>query len=117
MKYIVIFLVIFGFYHYVYKPSAVDTPSGVQVSNSGKYVAVYGRDSCSVTKQTLSYMSQNGIEYTYQNIDDQDIADRLHNKMKSQGISTKKYNLPVVDFNGELSVRPNKTEILDGSNG
>ena len=116
MKYIVILLVLYGFYQYVYKPSTVVIPSNIDVSTNGNYVAVYGRDSCSVTKQTLSYMSQNGIEYTYLNVDDKETADSLHKQMQSQGISTKRYNLPVVDFSGELSVRPNKTEILKGSN-
>lgn len=115
MKYIIIILVLFGFYQYVYKPSTITIPSTIKVSTDGSYVAVYGRDSCSVTKQTLSYMSQNGIGYTYLNVDDKETANSLHKQMQSQGISTNRYNLPVVDFSGELLVRPNKTEILTGS--
>lgn len=117
MKYIVILLVLFGFYQYVYKPSSVAIPSNIKVSSTGHYVAVYGRDSCSVTKQTLSIMAKNGIKYTYLNIDDKEIESSLHEQMQSQGISTRRYNLPVVDFSGELSVRPNKTKILEASNG
>jgi glutaredoxin len=117
MKYLVILLVLLGFYQYVYKPSTVAIPSDIKVSSTGHYVAVYGRDSCSVTKQTLSYMAKNSIEYTYLNIDDKEIESSLHEQMQSQGISTRRYNLPVVDFSGELTVRPNKTKILDGSNG
>ncbi len=117
MKYLVILSILFGFYQYVYKPSTVVIPSNIKVSSSGHYVAVYGRDSCSITKQTLSYMTQNDIKYTYLNIDDKEVASSLHYQMEIQGISTKRYNLPVVDFSGELSVRPNETEILDGSNG
>lgn len=116
MKYIVILLVLSGFYQYVYKTSGVVIPSNIEVAANGSYVAVYGRDSCSVTRQTLSYLSQNGIKYTYLNVDDKATADSLHKQMQSQGIATKRYHLPVVDFSGELSVRPNKTEILKNSN-
>jgi glutaredoxin len=117
MKYIVILLVVVGFYQYVYKPSTVVIPSNIKVSATGDYVAVYGRDSCSVTKKTLSIMAKNGIKYTYLNVDNKEVADSLHKQMQNQGISTKRYNLPVVDFSGELLVRPNKKEILNGSNG
>ncbi len=65
----------------------------------------------------LAYMAKNGIDYTYLDIDEKAISSNLHKRMKSQKISTRRYNLPVLDFSGELSVRPDKTKILAVSKG
>jgi glutaredoxin len=116
MKYLFILIALFGFYEYVYKPSTIVRPSNIKVSESGQYIAVYGRNSCPITKKTLAYMKENGIKHAYLNIDDEAIAANLHQQMKDQGISTQRYNLPVVDFSGELSIRPTNTTILDSSN-
>jgi len=62
-------------------------------------------------------MAKNGIDYTCLDIDEKAISSNLHKRMKSQGISTIRYNLPVLDFSGELSVGPDKTKILAGSKG
>jgi len=70
------------------------------------YVAVYGRDSCSFTKRMVKNLQQSQVNYRYFNVDDKIIADQLHSRMKQAGIPTKRYNLPVVDVNGDLSVRP-----------
>ncbi len=70
------------------------------------YVAVYGRDSCSITSKMISDLKASGVNYHYFIVDNQDIADGLHSRMTTAGISTRRYNLPVVDTNGVLEVRP-----------
>ena len=70
------------------------------------YVAVYGRDSCGYTKSMVKNLQQSQVSYRYFNVDDKVVADQLHSRMRQAGISTKRYNLPVVDVNGDLSVRP-----------
>lgn len=70
------------------------------------YVAVYGRDSCGFTKRMVKKLQQSQVNYHYFNIDDKGIETQLHNRMEKASISTKRYNLPVVDVNGDLSVRP-----------
>lgn len=70
------------------------------------YVAVYGRDSCGFTKRMVKNLQQSQVHYYYFNIDDKSIETQLHNRMEQAGISTKHYNLPVVDVNGDLAVRP-----------
>jgi hypothetical protein len=70
------------------------------------YVAVYGRDSCSVTQNMLKDLKSSNINYHYFEVDNKSVADKLHKRMSDVGISTRKYNLPVVDVNGQLSVRP-----------
>lgn len=70
------------------------------------YVVVYGRDSCGYTSQLRRYLTERGIPYEYRVVDDRSVADPLHERMERAGISTRRYNLPVVDVSGVLSVRP-----------
>lgn len=80
------------------------------------YVAVYGRDSCGFTQKMLRHLKSNGMNYSYFVVDEQEVANRLHSKMESSGISTRRYNLPVVDVNGMLSVRPDIQDVTQNYN-
>ena len=75
------------------------------------YVAVYGRDSCGFTKRMVKNLQQSQVNYRYFNVDDNLVAEQLHQRMQQAGISTKRYNLPVVDVNGDLSVRPKFSQV------
>ncbi|MDO6621209.1 glutaredoxin domain-containing protein [Shewanella sp. 6_MG-2023] len=77
------------------------------------YVAVYGRDSCGHTQRLLRGLRQQGIEPHYLNVDDKNIADRLHARMEMQNIATQRYNLPVVDVNASLAIRPTLASVQD----
>jgi hypothetical protein len=70
------------------------------------YVAVYGRDSCGHTQRLLRELRREGLAAHYFNVDDAEVAGRLHARMESQGISTQRYDLPVVDVNAKFSIRP-----------
>ncbi len=70
------------------------------------YVAVYGRNSCGWTKKMLKDLKSSNINYRYFEVDKKAVADSLHKRMENSGISTRRYNLPVVDVNGSLSIRP-----------
>jgi len=76
------------------------------------YIAVYGRNSCGFTKNMISSLKASGVNYHYFIVDDQDVANSLHSRMNLSGISTKRYNLPVVDTNGLLQVRPKFQDVL-----
>ncbi len=76
------------------------------------YVAVYGRNTCGFTQQTLANLKTSGINFHYFSIDDKDTANTLHSRMESSGLSTRRYNLPVVDTNGLLKIRPKFEDIL-----
>mgnify|MGYP000208562918 CR=1 FL=1 len=76
------------------------------------YVAVYGRDSCSFTKRMISSLKSKGVNYHYFIVDDKSVASELHTRMESAGLSTRRYNLPVVDVNGDILVRPTLSEVL-----
>ncbi|MDO3384674.1 hypothetical protein QWI17_02355 [Gilvimarinus sp. SDUM040013] len=70
------------------------------------YVAVYGRDSCGWTQKTLKELRQAGTYYQYYSVDNSQVADKLHSRMKASGIKVRRYNLPVVDVNGSIMIRP-----------
>ncbi|MFA0812924.1 glutaredoxin family protein [Microbulbifer epialgicus] len=78
------------------------------------YVAVYGRNSCGYTMRTIAELENAGIKYTYYKIDERTVADSIHKKMTDYGLSTRRYLLPVVDVNGEITIRPELSEILKG---
>jgi hypothetical protein len=59
-----------------------------------------------------SELNSAGIKYHYFSVDDNDAADELHLRMKASGISTRRYNLPVVDVNGDISIRPKAKYVL-----
>lgn len=86
--------------------SGIDTPAG-------QYVYVYGRDSCGYTQKMRRQLERAGISYRYKDIDDQQIADGLHNKMRSAGVNTRRYNLPVVEVNAYILVRPDIGDVID----
>lgn len=78
------------------------------------YVIVYGRDSCGITSRTKKQLDKEGISYIYKSVDDRQEADFLHRRMKDAGLETRRYNLPVVDVNGDLAIRPDKQWIVNG---
>ncbi len=78
----------------------------------GAYIAVYGRDRCSITQNTLRSLRERNVPHHYFIVDEQDTADRLHGLMKTQGLSTRRYLLPVVDTNGELAIRPDTADVI-----
>ena len=77
------------------------------------YVFIYGRNSCGLTKRTLREVRQYGLNYKYAIIDEKQVADIIHTRMRESGISTTRYNLPVVDVNGSILIRPKIEDILD----
>ncbi len=77
------------------------------------YIVVYGRNSCGYTQQTIKDLKKSGVPFEYRIVDEKPVAELLHSRMKNSGISTKRYNLPVVDVNNSFSIRPKITSIID----
>ena len=113
MKFLLILGIAIGIYYYT-NPHQTTPINQEHQQLTSEGITVYGRNTCSITRQVMSYMDDNNIDYYYENIDDAEVANTLHIKMKSQGYSTQRYNLPVVDFNGKLSIRPSRNTILNG---
>jgi glutaredoxin len=76
------------------------------------YVVVYGRDSCGWTQKMLKDLHASGIKYSYMIVDKREVADTLHARMTQSGLDTRRYNLPVVDVNGEIFIRPDVTVVI-----
>jgi hypothetical protein len=76
------------------------------------YVAVYGRDSCGWTQKYLRDLESEGIEFIYERVDSQEVCDELHPRMEKAGLDTRRYNLPVIDVNGQMFIRPEVNQVL-----
>ena len=75
------------------------------------YVVVYGRESCGLTQQTMKDLRLKNIPFKFKVVDDKAVANVLHSRMRSSGIDTRRYNLPVVDVNNNISIRPSSGAI------
>lgn len=70
------------------------------------YIIVYGRDSCGFTKAMRDNLTERKIPFVYKTVDDDASGDELLARMNSAGMQTDNFDLPVVDVNAELLVRP-----------
>lgn len=86
--------------------------TSVEPLYASPYVAVYGRDSCSITQRMLKDLRTQNVRYEYHRVDNKAVADTLHARMNSAGISTRRYNLPVVDVSGYIEVRPSSKQVV-----
>lgn len=76
------------------------------------YLVVYGRDSCGYTGQMRTELARQGMAFSYRQVDNGAVADELHDKMHQLGLNTAYYELPVVEVNGHLLVRPELDRLL-----
>jgi hypothetical protein len=76
------------------------------------YVVVYGRDSCGWTQKYLKDLEDEGVDLIYESVDSKDVCDELHPRMKDAGLDIKRYNLPVIDVNGQFFIRPELEKVL-----
>jgi hypothetical protein len=77
------------------------------------YIVVYGRDSCGWTQKYRKELGDMNIFYIYKSVDDKNVADELHQRMEKAGLDTSYYNLPVIDVNANILIRPEMKKVLD----
>lgn len=77
------------------------------------YVVVYGREACGYTRRMRKALTEAGVKFEYQVVDDPAVASVLHDRMIRSGIDVEHYYLPVVDVSGEISVRPDAIDVID----
>lgn len=94
-------------HYYASGPGAANAPLHAE-----PYLAVYGRSSCGFTQATLRELRQAGIRHEFFSVDDQATAGLLHQRMQNAGLEVRRYNLPVVDLNNTLRVRPDDGELV-----
>jgi len=61
----------------------------------------------------MSVLDRAGVSYTYEIIDNKAVAAALEKRMRASGMETKSYNLPVVDVDGRIFVRPDPVEVVN----
>ncbi len=79
-------------------------------------VVIYGRDGCAFTQRTIKELKFAKINFVYESVDDKEVANILHAKMRSKGIDTKHYFLPVIELNNNFMIRPNTQDLLNKLN-
>ena len=77
------------------------------------YIVVYGKDSCGWTNHYLKEFKNEGINVIYKSVVSREVCDELHPRMEKAGLETRRYNLPVIDVNTKLFIRPEFESILD----
>lgn len=110
MRFLFIALLAFGAYkgyQHLQRPTVT-----VEPLSDRPYLVVYGRESCSVTQRTLRDLNDASVRYRFQSVDDDAVADVLHERMRGMGIDTRRYPLPVVDLNNTITVRPDNEQLV-----
>lgn len=70
------------------------------------YIVVYGRDRCSITTSFRNYLDSVDIPFEYKSVDNGVAEKELHSRMAEGELYFGRYDLPVVDLNGVLYIRP-----------
>ena len=107
---ILIVIIICGYYfwnNYIHKSSKLEP------LYDKSYIVVYGRDSCGWTQKYLKELGDMHIYYVYKSVDDNNVATELHQRMGKAGLDTSYYNLPVIDVNANILIRPEMKKVFD----
>jgi glutaredoxin len=101
-----------------YKAWQAFTPPsmGLPLLYDKPYIAIYGRDTCGWTQKLKKELNQQGISFEYKIVDQPSVGNELHPRMQQAGLSTSYYNLPVVDVNGRIFIRPSLERVLEAYN-
>jgi glutaredoxin len=81
--------------------------------NGTRTITVYGRDRCGYTQATLAALRAAGVPFRYLHRDDPATRRALFAKMDTAGIPDGPFKLPVVEVDGQLSVRPDVAHLVD----
>jgi hypothetical protein len=109
-KLIILIVIIIGGYYFW--NNYMDHSSKLEPLYDRSYIVVYGRDSCGWTQKYRKELGDMHIFYIYKSVDDKNSADELHQKMAKAGLDTSYYNLPVIDVNANIFIRPEMGKVL-----
>lgn len=79
----------------------------------GAYIVVYGRANCGWTQKFIRELDARSVDYIFESVDNREVCDELHPRMREAGLNTKRYNLPVIDVNAHMFIRPEVDDVLD----
>ncbi len=77
------------------------------------YVLLYGKTTCGWCQKMEKDLDAHDIPYTFQDLKIKAVNDELHPRMKKAGLDTRRYNLPVIDVNGEFLIRPDIDKVAE----
>jgi glutaredoxin len=87
--------------------------SGPFLSND-PYIIIYGRTNCSICQDYQQRLDNQDIAYTFKDIGDTNVQDELYPKMKKAGLNSGYFQIPVIDVNGKVSIRPELRDVING---
>jgi glutaredoxin len=108
--FILIIIISCGFYFWKHHNSE---PQKLSPLYEGSYIVVYGRDACGWTTKYRRDLENLNIDYVYKSVDDASAANELEQRMEKAGLDISHYNLPVIDVNANILIRPEMKIILD----
>jgi arsenate reductase-like glutaredoxin family protein len=82
-----------------------------KAKNAHGQLIVYGNPDCSITTKYVNELKEAGIPFTFKNIGERAIHKEFSQQMAESGISGT-IDLPVVDNNGDVAIRPNLVALL-----
>lgn len=80
------------------------------------YVLLYGKTTCGWCQKMEKDLNARDIPYTFQDLKIKAVNDELHPRMKKAGIDISRYNIPVIDVNGEFFIRPDIATVVEAYN-
>lgn len=80
------------------------------------YIVLYGRPECSACKDYQKDLDDARISYAFKNIDDTNVQQELYSRMNKAGLNTSYFELPVIDVNGKIAIRPELREVIKDFN-
>lgn len=92
-------------------PGFIDEPYVQEIARTGSYIHIYGRKTCGNTTRMIQYLKNARVPYKFYSVDDASVSKKLHGKMKSAGLDTSYYYLPVIDVNGKMAINPNPKSV------
>ena len=91
--------------------------SSLKEANYSKpYIHVFGRNSCGYTTALLKKLNQADIAYQYFNFDENHVLDYVFRLRDSAGYTGDYTDIPVVDFNRKVMIRPNAQSLISSFN-
>lgn len=97
--------------HHIWKRAKTAVQASVMETaidtSSRNSVVVYGRDGCGYTRRMLASLQARNIPVTYIDLDRADAQRAFQDRFRDSGLADHRgYALPVVEVDGEVSMRP-----------
>jgi hypothetical protein len=83
-----------------------------EMRKNSPYIHVFGRDSCAYTQRLLARLDEANVAYQYFSIDTNLVNEYLGELLAKAGHTNNYFDIPVVDVNRDVKIRPNADELV-----